>query len=197
MERDTKGRVVVSVAGHHAAAERPELRLEALEREDLLGQPVGLELVAVDDHDEAADPLVRGGLQRLPVLPLLQLAVPGHHHDAAAAAQVPLRPGDPARLRDPHPQRARVRLDPGHADVRVAVEAAEPPEPQEPLRRDHAQRVERRVQPGDVVPLRGEEHVAIGRVEPELDDVQLLPQQVGHDVERAERRAEVPGARHA
>ena len=82
-----EGRVVVPVAGHDAAAERAQLRLEALEREDLLGRPVGLELVAVDDHEQAADALVRRRLERLPVLALLQLAVAGHHDDAPAATR--------------------------------------------------------------------------------------------------------------
>ena len=77
------------------------------------------------------EPLVRGGLQPLVVLPLLQLAVADHDDDASAPAEVPLRPGDPASLRDPHPERAGVRLDPGHADVRMPVEPAEAPQPEE------------------------------------------------------------------
>ena len=103
-----------------------QLRLEALEREDLLGRLVRLELVAVDDDEQPPDPLVRRRLERLPVLAFLQLAVARHHDDAAAAAEMALRPRDPARLGDPHPERAGVRLDPGDADVGVPVE---PPEP--------------------------------------------------------------------
>ena len=160
-----QGRMVVPVARDDAGAERSELRLEALEGEDLLRRLVRLKLVPVDDDEQPSDALVRGRLQRLPVLSLLELAVAGHHDDAAAAAEVALRPRDAARLRDPHPERARVRLDPGDADVRVAVEAAEPPKAQEPLRRDHAERVEGGVEARDVVPLRGEEDVAVGRVE--------------------------------
>ena len=49
-----EGGVVVPVARHDAAAERAQLRLEALEGEDLFGRPVRLELVAVDDHEQAA-----------------------------------------------------------------------------------------------------------------------------------------------
>ena len=37
--------------------------------------------------------------------------------DAPSSTEVTLRPRDPAALRDPHSQRARVRLDPGHAYV--------------------------------------------------------------------------------
>ncbi len=186
--------VVVPVAGDDAAAERDELRLEALEREDLLGGPVRLELVPVDEDEQPPDPLVRRRLQRLPVLPLLELAVARHHDDAAAAAEMPLRPGDPPRLGDAHAERARVRLDPGDADVGVAVEPSEPAEAQQALRRDGAQRVEGGVEPGHVVPLRGEEDIAVGRVEAELRDVQLLPEQMGDEVQRAEGGAEMPGA---
>ena len=51
------------------------------------------------------------GLQRLPVLSFLQLAVAGHHDDAAAAAEEALCPGHPPALGDAHAERARVRLD--------------------------------------------------------------------------------------
>jgi hypothetical protein len=51
--------VVVPVAGDDAAAERDELRLQALEREDLLGRLVRLELVPVDEDEQPPDALVR------------------------------------------------------------------------------------------------------------------------------------------
>ena len=88
---------------------------------------------------------MRRRLQRLPVLTFLQLAVAGHHDDAAATAAQALRERDAAALRDAHPQRARVRLDPGYADVGVAVETAEAAESQEALARHHAEREQRRV----------------------------------------------------
>ena len=182
-KRDPQRRVVVAVAGHDAASERAQLGLEALEREYLLRRPVRLELVAVDDDEQPADALVRGRLERLPVLPLLELAVARHHHDTPAPAQMPLGPGDPASLGDAHPERPRVRLDSRHADVRMAVEPPEPPEAEEALGRDHAERVERGVQAGDVVPLGREEHVAVRRVEPDLGHVQLLPEKVDDEVE--------------
>ena len=160
-QRDAQRGVVVTVAGRDATAERPELRLQALEGEDLLRRPIRLQLVAVDHDQQPADTLVRGSLQRLPVLALLQLSVARHHDHPAAAAEVALRPSNPAGFRDPHPERSGVGLDPGHADVRVAVEAAQPPEPEEPLGRDDAQPVERGVETGDVVALGREEHVAV------------------------------------
>ena len=61
-------------------------------------------------------------------------------------------------------------------------------------RGNDAEREERRVQPGHVVALRREEHVAVGIVEAALGDVELVEQQVGDDVERAERGAEMPRA---
>ena len=103
--------VVVPVAGLDRPAERAQLRLQVAERDDLLRRLVGLELVAVDDDPETAEPLVRRALQRLPVLPFLELAVAGHDDDAAAVPGEPLRERDPAPLGDPHAERARVRLD--------------------------------------------------------------------------------------
>jgi hypothetical protein len=67
---------------------------------------------------------MRRALQRFPVLALLELAVAGHHDDAPAAPELPLRPCDASALRDSHAERARVRLDPRHADVRVTVQPA-------------------------------------------------------------------------
>ena len=85
----------------------------------------GQELVPVDDDPKPAEPLVCGRLQRLPVLPLLELPVPRHDDDTPSAAEPALRERDPAPLGDPHPERARARLDPRHADVGMTVEAAE------------------------------------------------------------------------
>ena len=187
-------RVVVPVAGLDLPPERAQLRLEVAEREDLLRRLVGLQLVAVDDDPEPAEPVVRGSLERLPVLALLQLAVAGHHDDDAVAPGMPLRPRDPASLGDAHAERARVRLDSRHADVRMPVEATESAKPCEPLGREHAEPVERRVQARHVVALGREEHVAVGIVETDLRDVQLAVEEVDDDVERTEARAEMPGS---
>ncbi len=186
--------VVVAVAGRDIPSERAQLRLEVAQRQDLVGRLVGLERVAVDDDPEAAEAVVGRCLERLPVLSLLQLTVTGHDDDHTLAPGVALAPGDPAALRDAHAERARVRLDPGDVNVRVAVEPAQPAQPREPLRRDDAETVERRVETGHVVSLRGEEHVAVGALEAHVGDVQLLVEELNDDVERAEARAEMPGA---
>ena len=73
----------------------------------------------------------------------------------------------------------------------MAVETTEPAEPQQTLTRNHAERVERRVEAGHVVTLRGEVHVAIDGVPPDRGGVQLLEEEQRNDVHRAERRAEV------
>ena len=117
--------VIVPVARRDVPAERAQLRLEVAEREDLLGRLIRLQLVAVDEHPEIAGGVTRRGLQAFEVLALLELAVARDHDDASAAAEEGLRPGHAAALRDAHPERARVRLDAGGPDIRMAVEAAE------------------------------------------------------------------------
>ena len=91
---------------------------------------VRLQLVVVDDHGDLARALVRGRLQRLPDLPLLQLAVAGQHEDASAvrpasrsastnpcAFEMPM-PSEPVLVDD-----LRRRCDVGMA--RQAAEAAQ------------------------------------------------------------------------
>src|SRR5439155_14311227 len=192
-ESDGKRVVVMAVGDFDVTAERAQLCLEVAEGEDLLGWAVRLQLVAVDDGPEIADALVRGRAECLPVLALLQLAVAGHDDHDAASPQMPLCPGDPAALRETHPERARVRLDSRHTDVGVTVEPAEPPEAQQAVRRDHAECVQRGVEAGGVVTLRGEEDVSIRVTPAQLRDVQLPPEQVDDYVEGAEARAEVSG----
>ena len=65
-------------------------------------------------------------------------------------------------LGDAHAERAGVGLDPGHADVGMAVESAEPTQPEQPSRGIDAEREERCVEPGHVVALRREVDVAVG-----------------------------------
>jgi hypothetical protein len=190
-ERRAQRGVVVTVDGVDLPAEGAELRLQVAQRDDLLGPPVGLDLVAIDDDPEPAEPLLGRCLERLPVLALLELSVAGHHDDTPSPAEPPLRKRDPPALRDAHAERARAGLDPGHADVRVAVQPAEPSQPQEALRRHDSEGVEHRVEAGHVVALRGEEHVALRIVEASFGDVQLLEQQVRDHIQRAERRAEM------
>ncbi len=94
----------------------------------------------------------------------------------------------------PMPERSRVRLDPWSGDVGVSVEPAEPAEAEELILGNDAEAVQRRVQARDVVALRREEDVALGVVEAELVDVQLLVEEVHEDVEGAEARAEMARA---
>ena len=187
-------RMVVPVNRLDVPAERTELRLEVAERDDFLGRLVGLDLVAVHDDPEPAEPLVRGGLERLPVLSFLELPVARHHDDQPLPAEPTLRERDPTALGDAHAERAGARLDPRHSDVRVPVEPAQATEAKQALARDDAEREERGVQARHVVALGREEDVAAGIVESALDDVQLVEQELRDDVERAERRAEVTGA---
>ena len=93
------------------------------------------------------------------------------------------------------PERARVGLDAGHADIGVAVEPAEAPQPQQPVGGDHAERMQRRVQPRHVMPLGGEEDVAVRVLEADRGRVQLGEEEVRDDVERAEAGAEMTRAR--
>ena len=185
---------IVAVARLHAPAERAEPALELTERDDLFGGLVGLQLVAVDDDGEAGEALLRGRLQALVVLAFLQLAVADHHDDTASAAQMPLGPGDAAALRDAHPERPGVRFDAGHSHVRVSVEPAETTQSEESLARDSPEREERRVQTRHVVPLGREVDVAIGALPAELRRVQLLEEEEGDDVHRAQTGTQVAGA---
>ena len=164
------------------------------ERDDLVRRLVRLQLVAIDDDRQPGKPLVGGALQALVVLPLLELPVADHDDDASAPTEVSLRPRDPATLRDPHAERAGVRLDARNTHVGVAVEPAELAQPEQPLGGNHAERVQRRVETGDVVALRGEVHVAIRRAPTDRGRVQLLEQEERDDVHRTEGRAEVARA---
>ena len=130
-------------------------------------------------------------LKRLEVLALLELAVSDHDDDAAAVAELPLRPRDAAALRDPHAERPRVRLDPGYSNVGVPVEPVQPPETQELLGGHDAERLEDGVEPGHVVALRREVHIAVRVVEAELHGVQVLVEQEDDDVHSTEARAKM------
>ena len=126
-ERLSQSANIVAVTRHDVPAESAEALLEVAEGDDLLRRLVGLELVPIDDDDEVSQTFLRRRLEPLVVLALLQLAVAGHHDDAAPTSKVALRPRHSTALRDPHAERARVRLDPRNADVGVSVEATETP----------------------------------------------------------------------
>ena len=186
--------MIVPVARLDVPAERPQLRFELAECEDLLGRLVGLQLVPIDDRPQIPDALMRCRRERLPVLPFLKLAVAGHHDDAPAAAEEALRPRHAPSLRQAHAEGAGVRFDAGYPDVGVAVEPAEPSQPEQPLRRDDAERMQGRIQAWHVVALRREEDVPLRIVPADFRDVELAPQEVHDDVQRAERRADVTRA---
>src|SRR5712691_2200118 len=190
-KRSCERRVIVTVAHLDVPAECAQLSLQVAERQDLLGRPIGLELVPVDDRPEIADALVRRGGERLPVLSLLKLAVAGHHDDATSAPEEALSPGHPPALRKAHAERARVRLDARNAEIGMAVEAAQPAQAEETLGRDDAECMQGCVETWHVVALGREEHVAVRMVPAELGDVQFAPEEVDDDVERAEARAEM------
>src|SRR6185295_2002403 len=130
LERVAKLADVVSVAGRDVPAKRAEPSFEITERHDLVRRLVRLELVAIDDDRESRQALVRGSLKPFVVLTLLQLAVAHHDDDASAAAEVALRPRDPAALRDAHSERPGVRFDARDSDVRVTIEPVETAQPQ-------------------------------------------------------------------
>src|SRR3970040_1811758 len=74
----------------------------------------------------------------------------------------------------------------------MAVETAVAPQAQEPLPGNHAEREEGGVEPGRVVALRREVDVPVRVLPAERGRVQLLEEEEGDDVHRAEARAEVP-----
>ena len=142
LERVCQRSVLVTIARPDIPTERLELRFDLAEREDVVRPLVRLQLVSIDDHPELPEPVVRSGLQRLPVLALLQLAVSRHHHDATSAPKHALRERDPSTLRDAHAERAGIRLDPRDAHIGMTVETAQAPEPEQAPLRDHAKREE-------------------------------------------------------
>ena len=76
----------------------------------------------------------------------------------------------------------------------MAVEPAEPPKTEQALTGNRVECVERRVEPGNVVPLRREVDVPVRVAPAETGRVQLLEQEERHDVHRAEARAEMSRA---
>ena len=86
---------------------------------------VRLELVVIDDHRDVGEALVRHRLQRLPDLAFLQLAVAGHHDDAAAAPGVAIGARHAVGLRDAHAERAGVGGDERRADIGMAGQAVQ------------------------------------------------------------------------
>ena len=125
----------------------PELLAQVVEGDDLLGRPVRLDLVHVDNHPQVAETLLCCTLERLPVLALPKLPVTRHHHDAAAPAEVALCPPSPRPFEMPMPREPEFASTPGTAMSGWPSKASEPPECEQALRRHQAERVQRRVQP--------------------------------------------------
>jgi hypothetical protein len=178
---------VVAVAAGGRPAERARLGLEVAQRRDVLDPRVGLDLVVVDDRGDLAHALGGGRGQRLPELPLLQLAVARQHVDPAAAAAQPPGADEALRLGDAHAQRAGARVDLRHRrDVGVAGQAAEAAQAVDEVEVDAAHSGEHRVHRRRVVALGGERHVVVA------EDLEVQPRE---HVEAAEARAEVARAR--
>jgi hypothetical protein len=172
---------VVPVAVRDRPAERGELLLQVAEVADPVDPRVRLDEVAVDDRGDLVQPAIRRRLERLPELPLLELAVAGEDEDPAGAPERAVGEREPPCLRDAHPERAGARHDLGRRrDVRVAREAVEPPEHVDQVEFELPQRGQHRVQPRCVVPLRREVAVALAH---------HLEVEPGDDVQAAEGRA--------
>jgi hypothetical protein len=77
----------------------------------------------------------------------------------------------------------------------MPVEATEPAEAEQLRFGQHAERVEHRVEAGDVVTLRREVDIAIRIVDAQLDRVQLFQVQPDDQIHRAEAGAEVTRTR--
>jgi hypothetical protein len=143
--------------------------------------------ILFDDRGDLAHALGGGRGQRLPELPLLQLAVARQHVDPAAAAAQPPGADEALRLGDAHAQRAGARVDLRHRrDVGVAGQAAEAAQAVDEVEVDAAHSGEHRVHRRRVVALGGERHVVVA------EDLEVQPRE---HVEAAEARAEVARAR--
>ena len=131
-----------------------------------------------------------GGLERLPVLSLLQLAVTRHHDHATVAAKPALGKRDPPPSRCPSraipssPRYRGPRCPGGRRAPRGGGAAAGVPSGQ-------PRALERRVEPRHVVALRREEDVALGSSNPRSATSSSSNRRWTTDVEGAEGRAEV------
>ena len=159
----------------------------------LLHPGVGLNLVVIDDGDDLAEAAIRGGRQRLPELPFLQLAVAGEHEDAALGAGEAVGQHHALRLRDAHAQRAGVGLDVWRLDMRVAGQAVQTAKLVQLVLGQQAKADQHVVERWCVVALRREEDV--GMLGPLCEIANLVQEYPAHDLERAEARADVAGPR--
>ena len=189
-ERRARARATsLPVAARRRPSRRPRTFASRSPRSDTSRDPgVGLDLVVVDDDGDLVQAAVRGGLQRLPELALLQLAVAGEDVDAAAAAGQPVGEDEAAcALEMPIPSEPVfvTHLRRG-CDVRMA-RAGRPAAAGGGSGRSRSRPSadQHGVEPGRVVALGGE--VAVARAE----HLEVKP---GQDVDAAEARAEVARA---
>jgi hypothetical protein len=177
---------VVAVAVRDRPAERLELLLQVAEVADPVDPRVGLDEVPVDDRGDLVQAAVRGRLERLPELALLELAVAGEDVDVTAAAECAVGEGEPAGLGDAHPERAGAGHDLGRrSDVGVAGQAVQAAQLMDQLEVEPPERGQHRVQAGRVVALRGEVPVTVAH---------HLEVEPGDDVQAAESRARMARA---
>ncbi len=191
-ERVAQHGEVVAVAAPDFPAEGAELVFDRPEVADRRHGGIGLQLVVVDDHRDLGEAFVGDRLQRFPDLAFLQLAVAGHHDNAAAAAGIAVGAGHAVGLGNAHAERAGVGGDERRADVgvpRQAVEAAQLRQQVEAeLLHGDQQRVERR----RIVALRRE--IDVGIVAVAVRVAQVFGPQPRDDVGGAEARADVARA---
>ena len=120
---------VVTVATVDRPAEGTHLGFDVAEVADAVDERVRLHLVVVDDDGDLREPAVRGGLERLPELALLELAIAGQHEDPTRGPVEPVGDRHSARLGDAHPKRAGVHDHVWDRHVRMPREAAQATEP--------------------------------------------------------------------
>jgi hypothetical protein len=110
LDRFAHGAEVVAVDPDHLGAEGFHLGPDVAHIHHAGHGAVALLAVDVHDRIEVVDPVMGGGLDRLPGLALLQFAVGHVDPDAAGLALAFAAPGKPCAGRQPDPQRAVVHF---------------------------------------------------------------------------------------
>ncbi len=152
---------VVPVAAPHFPPKRAELLFDRAEVADRRDGGIGLQLVVIDDHRDLGETLIGHRLQRFPDLAFLQLAVAGHHDDAAGAAGVAVGAGHAVGLRDAHAERAGVGGDKRRADVGMPRQAVEAAQLRQQVEAEFLHRDQQRIQCRRVVSFRREIDIGI------------------------------------
>ena len=181
----------MAVAAADLPPEGSEFGLEVAKVARLAHPDIRLQLVVVDDDGDGIEPVIGGGNQRFPDLAFLQLSVAGHHEDAAVAAKQPVGEDHALGLGDAHAERARIGDDVRRGNVGVAWKAAEPAELAQSVRRQLPASDHGSVEARRVMTLGREEQVRRTAV---FAPAQLVQQQPGENVERAEARPDMAGA---